>query len=113
MGSGYFRAHQRFSVDLDVVVSVSTRGLYARGRILDLGIGGAACELDQPVRMGEEVELRLASTGETHVFTARVAWMAWAERSSVRAGVHFRDRDAEALAALLGFLGVQADAGSE
>lgn len=113
MGAAHFRVHQRFHVDIEVVVSAATRPLQARGRLLDLGIGGAACELDLPLRMGEEVRLVLASTADGRILRARVAWVAWAEHSSVRAGVRFDEADSEELAQLLRFLGVQAEVGSQ
>ena len=87
MGAPYFRAHQRFTVDIEIVALGTSRALRSRGRILDLGLGGAACELEHPVRLGEALELKLAAAGEETSLLGRVAWVAWSEHSAVRAGL--------------------------
>jgi len=112
MGAGHFRAHQRFVVDIDANLRATGRPALARGRVIDLGVGGAACELDAPLRMGEEVEIELSSAPPLRL-RAVVAWIAWAESSSVRIGVRFRPEDVDAVASVLEFLGVQDDVGSE
>lgn len=111
MPTRHFRAHQRFSVHLPVSVSAATRPVSARGRSIDLGIGGAAFELDTPLRLGETVHVNLESA-QPITLPAEVAWVGWAESSAVRLGVRFRLEDAYPLAVLLDALGVSAEVGT-
>lgn len=106
-----YRQHQRFMVDLEATVSSARRELTARGRVLDLGLGGAACELDAPLRMAEPVHVRFQGTEE--MLEATVLWVSWFEASGVRVGLRFAPEDHERVAALLAHLGVQANVGSE
>lgn len=99
-------------VDLEATVTSESRGFSAIGRIIDLGIGGAACELDVPLRMGETVLLRFQGCTQPTI-NATVMWVSWFESSGVRIGLRFHDSDEDKLFALLDVLGVQSDAGSE
>ena len=112
MGGLQYRVHQRFLVDMEAKLNSCARAVSGRGRILDLGIGGAACELDQPFRIGEQVELHLASNPPRRL-VAHVTWIAWAESSAVRLGVRFDAGDFAAVGELLDWLGVQDEVGSQ
>lgn len=111
MPARHFRAHQRFSVHLPVSVRAAARPVLARGRSIDLGIGGAAFELDTPLRLSETVHVTLEASQPLSL-PAEVAWVSWAESSAVRLGVRFRMEDAYQLAVLLDALGVSADVGT-
>ncbi len=111
MAARHFRAHQRFPVNLPVCVSSPARSVSSRGRVIDLGIGGAALELDTPLRLKESVQVTLEGS-QPITLPAEVAWVAWAESSAVRAGVRFRTEDAYQLAVLLETLGVSAEVGT-
>lgn len=111
MPTRHFRAHQRFSVHLPVSVRSTARSVSSRGHSTDLGIGGAAFELDTPLRLRESVEVTLQGC-EPITLPGEVAWVSWAESSAVRLGVRFRTEDAYQLAVLLLTLGVSADVGT-
>lgn len=111
MPGRHFRAHQRFSVQLPVSVCAPTRSVSARGRSIDLGIGGAAFELDTPLRLREVVQVTLEGS-QPVTFSAEVTWIGWSESSAVRLGVRFKTDDAYQLAVLLETLGVSADVGT-
>lgn len=106
-----FRAHQRFLIKLPVIVSSIHRHVVSKGVTVDLGIGGSACELDTPLRLGERVTLRLEDQADL-IFPAEVAWIGWAEASAVRLGVRFHDQAAPNLARLLTGLGLAAEVGT-
>ncbi len=99
-------------VDLEATVTSERRELTAHGRVIDLGLGGAACELDVPLRMAETVSVRFQGCAEIAV-TATVLWVAGFEASGVRVGLRFLPEEQESIAGLLRHLGVQADVGSE
>ena len=65
MATRHFRAHQRFSVRLPVAVASVHRSVLSKGTTVDLGIGGGACELDTPLRLGAVLFLQrvLAARG--------------------------------------------------
>lgn len=111
MPTRHFRAHQRFNVNLPVCVSAPSRAVSSRGRSIDLGIGGAAFELDTPLRLKESVRVTLEGS-QPITLPGEVAWLAWAESSAVRVGVRFRTEDAYQLAVLLETLGVSSEVGT-
>ena len=111
MGTHHFRAHQRFQVKLPVTVTAGRRQVASKGTMLNLGIGGGACELDTPLRLGESVEVVLEGH-DPLTLIGEVAWVGWAESSAVRLGVRFKDEDAEQIAGLLDLLGLSADVGT-
>jgi hypothetical protein len=78
---------------------------------VDLGIGGGACELDTPLRLGEEVTVLLDTVGDFRL-RGEVAWVGWAEASAVRLGLRFFDQSADDLALLLTTLGLASDVGA-
>lgn len=100
MPNKHYRAHQRFAAKLPITVTSVYRNVASRGTTLDLGIGGAACEIDTPLRLGETVQVVI--TGEQpRVVCGEVAWVGWAESSAVRLGVRFDPASVEELEALL------------
>lgn len=113
MGDGRrYRQHQRFMVDLEATVTSTRRSLSVSGRVLDLGAGGAACELEAPLRMAEPVVVHFQGCADLSI-RATVLWVSWFESSGVRVGLRFVPEDEERVVTLLGVLGVQADVGSE
>lgn len=111
MAIRHFRAHQRFVLRLPVTVSSLRRSVSALGATVDLGIGGAAFELDSPLRLNEAVHVTIK--GEPPItLTGEVAWVGWAESSAVRLGVRFRTDDSYQIALLLDALGVSRDVGT-
>lgn len=112
MASRHYRAHQRFIVEIPVTVTSIHRTVAAHGKTLDVGIGGAACELDTPLRMGEHVQVLVTGTAP-RILKGEVAWVGWAESSSVRVGVRFDPSVLEQLVELLEIVGAKtADVGS-
>jgi hypothetical protein len=111
MASRHFRAHQRFLVKLPVTVESVHRRVVSKGSTVDLGIGGSACELDTPLRLGEDVTFRLDDQAGL-LLRGEVAWVGWAEASAVRLGLRFHDQAADDLAELLLALGVTAEVGT-
>jgi hypothetical protein len=111
MAGRHFRAHQRFSVRLPVSVTAPARSVSSRGCSIDLGIGGAAFELDTPLRIGEIVTVTLQGYPRLRL-RGEVAWVGWAESSTVRLGLRFGTGDADQLALLLETLGVSAEVGT-
>lgn len=101
----HYRAHQRFMVKLPLTVTSIHRSLCAKGITMDLGVGGAACELDVPMRLGERVQV-VITMDVPRVVSGDVAWVGWAEGSAVRLGIRFQSEDAEELACILDALGV-------
>lgn len=108
MGSLRPRGHPRVETRLPVEVRGITRPGVLSGRLFDLSLGGAALELERPLRLGEEIAIslrddqplppesepkeELAST--TRIKTplevrGEVVWVAWAELGFVRAGIRF------------------------
>ena len=96
----HFRAHQRFQVDLLVRANVLGRAASVPGTMVDLGLGGGACVLDEPLRLGEDV---LLTVGQDHVVELRasVAWVGWGEATAARVGFQFADEDSSRVIALL------------
>ncbi len=92
-------------VQLPMTVTSIHRSVSARGSSIDLGVGGAACELDAPLRLGEKVQV-VITMHVPRVVSGEVAWVGWAESSAVRMGVRFSSEDAEELACILDELGV-------
>lgn len=111
MPTRHFRAHQRFPVRLHVTVTSLGRSVVSQGRTVDLGIGGAALELDTPLRLGERVHVLIDDTYPI-TLPGEVAWVTWAEASAVRLGVRFRLEDTSPISSLLEALGVTADVGT-
>lgn len=105
MSMRHYRAHQRFIVKLPLTVTSIHRSLCAKGITMDLGVGGAACELDVPMRLGERVQV-VITMDVPRVVSGEVAWVGWAEGSAVRLGIRFHSEDAEELACILDALGV-------
>jgi len=119
MANRHYRAHQRFVLKLPVVVSSIQRPVSARGSTVDLGIGGSACELDTPLRLGEKVLVTLdhgamtsSPTADATVLKGEVAWVGWAESSAVRLGVRFDHSETAQLAVVLDALDVVSQVGS-
>jgi PilZ domain len=94
-------------VQIPVKITAVFRGIRSDGTTVDLGIGGGACELDTPLRLGEAIEIEFG-TKPVRIVHGEVAWVGWAESSAVRLGVRFDNEDAEELAAILDALGVAA-----
>jgi hypothetical protein len=90
MALRHFRAHQRFQVDLPVVANARGRALRVGGYMVDVGLGGGACVLDEPLRLGEEVALVVAGEPATEII-ATVAWVGWGEATAARVGFQFAD----------------------
>ncbi len=107
MATRHYRAHQRFIVQIPVTITATYRGIRSQGTTVDLGIGGGACELDTPLRLGEAVEVQFGFR-PVRTVQGEVAWVGWAESSAVRLGVRFDNEDADELAAILDALGVAA-----
>lgn len=105
MATRHYRAHERFLVKLPLTVTSIHRAVSAQGSTCDLGLGGTACELNVPMRLGERVQLVL-TMDVPRVVSGEVAWVGWAEGSAVRMGVRFGSADAEELAGILDALGV-------
>lgn len=105
MPTRHYRAHQRFLVRLPLTVTSIHRSVRAKGTTLDLGVGGAACELDVPMRLGERVQV-VVTVDVPRVVSGEVAWVGWAEGSAVRMGVRFGSEDIEELACILDAVGV-------
>lgn len=106
MAARHYRAHQRFAAELPVTVTSVHRSIASHGKTLDVGIGGAACELDTPLRLGERVQIVVTGTAP-RILSGEVAWVGWAESSAVRLGVRFNPDDVEQLAELLDLVGAQ------
>jgi hypothetical protein len=103
-----YRAHERFVVRVAALATVPLRGVEVSGWVLDLGLGGAACELDGPLRLGDRVALALwTDTHQTQVLGV-VAWVAWGEATRVRLGIRFEPDSKEAIAGLLSSVGLRA-----
>lgn len=105
MATRHYRIHERFLVKLPLTVTSLQRSVSALGTTCDLGLGGTACELNVPLRLGEPVQLVL-SLDVPRVMSGKVAWVAWAEGSAVRMGVRFSREDAGELSDILDTLGV-------
>lgn len=105
----HYRAHQRFPVRLSALIRAHSRDCSVRADVTDLGLGGLAAEADGPLRHGEMV-LIVLETPERIELNGRVAWVAWAERSSVRVGINLTVGDEAALRKLLDRLRLTAEA---
>lgn len=115
MGTRHYRAHQRYPVEAGVTIVATGRQMEARGRLLDLGLGGAACELDSPLRLGEPVMAKIQALDDKRSFAAipaEIAWVAWAEGSAVRLGLRFDDEAADTILPVLDLLVTTADVGT-
>jgi hypothetical protein len=101
-GRRHFRAWARIASSAAIVVRVGSDAI--RGKLVDLGMGGAGVELDARVFEGAEVELVIAAPNrwDPVVMPARVAWS-----RGKRAGLAFRPRDDRDTFALFEFLGTQ------
>jgi hypothetical protein len=106
MTTRHYRAHQRFIVQVALTVTSTQRTVRAQGSTLDLGIGGAACELDAPLRLGEQVQVVVTTDSGPRAVAGEVAWVGWAESSKVRMGLRFHSEAETELADLLDELGV-------
>jgi hypothetical protein len=111
MGTRVYRAHQRYRVNASATVVAPARGVVARGRILDLGLGGAAFELDTPLRVGERAELQLLDDAPAFL-GGTVTWVGWCEASAARVGVRFDENCEPAVTSLLDELVERADVGT-
>ena len=96
----HFRAHQRFPLHLGVTVSSLSRDVSGLGHLVDIGLGGAACEIDTPLRLGEQVQVVIRTQGMT-VVQGEIAWVGWAEHTAVRLGLRFAPSETETIASLL------------
>jgi hypothetical protein len=110
MSVRHFRAHQRFPAALPVRAIVLGREATVIGTMVDLGLGGSACALEQPLRLGENVRL-LVGEGPPVELRASVAWVAWGEATAARIGFQFLEADAPRVHALLERLLPQEDVG--
>lgn len=111
MTSKHYRTHQRFGARVQVTVTSVHRNASAHGSTVDLGVGGMACELDAPLRLGESVQVILLLESP-RVARGQVAWVGWAEASAVRLGVRFDPASADELAQLLDALGITSQLGA-
>lgn len=100
MNVRHFRAHQRFPVDLPVHAIVLGRGASVRGSMVDLGLGGGACVLEEPLRLGESVRLLFGGEPSVEV-RASVAWVGWGEATAARVGFQFAEVDVPRVLTLL------------
>jgi hypothetical protein len=117
-GPTHFRGHARLRVELAGTLSLPRRGATCDVRVVDLGLGGAAVELDADamghVRVAPDARVTLALGAPTRwdplELAGRVAWARAGEpgRPS-RAGICFEEVDATRLLALFELL---ADPGS-
>lgn len=103
------RAHQRFAVHLIVQATSTSRSVERVGTMTDVGLGGAALELDLPLRHGESINLVILPSNAEGALSphgivlssVRVVWIAWGEGSCVRIGVAFTQQHAVLVAPLL------------
>jgi len=100
MTARHFRAHQRFQVDLSVRAMAPGRTTSVEGTMVDLGLGGGACVLDHPLRLGEDVVLAVGDGSGIEV-RASVAWVAWGEATAARIGFRFAEEDVPLVLGLL------------
>lgn len=96
-------------MQLSALIRADGRDLSVRANVTDLGLGGLAADADAPLRHGEMVLVAL-ETPEPLELQGRVAWVAWAELSSVRIGINLTAGDESALRALLDRLRLTAEA---
>lgn len=96
-------------MQLGALLSAHGRDYSVRANVTDLGLGGLAADADGPLRHGEMV-LVVLETPEPVELSGRVAWVAWAELSSVRIGIHLTAGDESALRKLLDRLRLTAEA---
>ncbi|MGZ3421346.1 MAG: PilZ domain-containing protein [Polyangiales bacterium] len=98
----HFRAWPRVASRASVVMRIGSGTV--RGRLIDLGLGGAGILLEGSVAEGAEVEIVIAAPNrwDPLVVPARVAWA-----RGKRAGVAFKPRDDRDAYALFEFLGTQ------
>jgi hypothetical protein len=111
MNGRHFRAHQRFQVALPVLARLLGRPATVRGTMVDVGLGGGACALDEPLRLGEEVVLAVAAEPPVEL-RASVAWVAWGESTAARIGFQFADSDLDRVMALLERVVAREDVGT-
>lgn len=88
MGTPSLRTHSRYALTLPVTLEVTERDVNVSGRFVDLGAGGAAFSLDGPLRLGEEVRVRVQLEVPL-LLRGTVVWMGWGDGSEVRLGVRF------------------------
>lgn len=110
MSARNFRVHQRFPVVLPVRAIVLSRGTSVVGTMVDLGLGGSACVLEQPLRLGENVRL-MVGDGQVVEVRASVAWVGWGEATAARIGFQFAEADAPRVLGLLDRIVPQEDVG--
>lgn len=111
MNGRHFRAHQRFQVDLPVLARLLGRPASVRGTMVDVGLGGGACALEEPLRLGEEVVL-IVTADQTIELRASVAWVAWGESTAARIGFQFAESDLDRVIELLDRVGAREDVGT-
>jgi hypothetical protein len=111
MGDKHYRAHQRFALRLAVTVTSVHRQVASMGHTVDMGIGGAACELDKPLRLGEAVQV-VVSTDRPRILCGEVAWVGWSESSAVRLGLRFDPVSLQELERLLDTLDIASEVGT-
>ncbi|NLE86939.1 MAG: PilZ domain-containing protein [Myxococcales bacterium] len=105
----HFRAHERYEVQCAATVRMRHRKLESQGRVENLGLGGAALSLSQPVRLGEPVSVRFWGDPSVEL-DGEIAWVTWAAHGGVRAGVRFRVERSATLGDLLRLIASSATA---
>jgi hypothetical protein len=111
MNGRYFRAHQRFQVDLPVLVRLLGRPVTVRGNMVDVGLGGSACALEEPLRLAEDVVVLVAGPHPVEL-RASVAWVAWGESTAARIGFQFAEDDLGRVTELLEHVVAREDVGT-
>lgn len=103
----HYRAFERRSIHLPARIAVMGREL--EGRLVNVGLGGAAIEVSEYVQIGLVVELELepANMWDPLKLSARVSWVRELSVGFV-AGVAFVHQDGKAVGSLLGLLTAEA-----
>lgn len=78
---------------------------------MDVGVGGAACELHEPLRLGEPVTLVVGVEPGVEI-AATVAWVGWGETTAARVGLRFADEETKVVLEVLERLAPASDVGT-
>ncbi|MCH2109917.1 MAG: PilZ domain-containing protein [Polyangiaceae bacterium] len=103
MSKRHYRNFHRQEADFRIRARVHERELDAIGKLLNIGVGGASCEVDAPVRIGEIVELSIESRTPFEV-AGEVMWIGWGEGGVARMGLRFPPSIPDELEALIELL---------
>jgi hypothetical protein len=105
----HFRAHGRRAVRLDASIRDAS-GVRA-STVIDLGLGGACAELDEPLAAGQLVQIEILAPHlwDPLVIEARVVWVRVpGVRRRARLGLCFVHRAASVVHGLVDLLGTTA-----